>query len=284
MGRPVQARAITGDPIRNPIDHGREINHRPAEQPHGSLRVCQQRRRPLLAGDARLLAKPLAELLGEPAYGDGFRSRHVERAGGRRGVTQAAQRVRAGIALPYDVDVSHADVDRFAVAHLRGNVEQHTVAHVDCIVEAEQPAGRGVGLRVIFENPLAPDAGVGVFAGRGERRLLGRTATLHRDKRIDATGREGDDARGAESLGDNRRHLDVHRPGQRGIFLRAEFPSGHKDDVPNLRQCCDCGAIQEIAGDGFDPAGIEAFAQTHFVEARDADHASAGHGIPSQPR
>ena len=93
-----------------------------------------------------------------------LRAGDVDRRGRRRGVRQAAQRDRVGVALPDDVDMAHGEVDRLAVAHLAADVVQHAVAHVDGVVQAEQAAGRAVLGREILEHALAADAGLGVVA------------------------------------------------------------------------------------------------------------------------
>ena len=114
---------------------------------------------------------------------------------------QRAQRLSVGVALPDDVDVAHRQVDRLAGSTLLRHVEQHAVAHVDRVVQADEPAGRAVRAREVLEHALAADAGVGVLAGRRRRRRrLGRALVQDADERIDAAGREGDDARAARRL------------------------------------------------------------------------------------
>src|SRR5215203_223444 len=49
-----------------------------------------------------------------------------------------------GVALPDHVDVAHRDVDLVAVPHLAGDVVEHAVAHVDGVVEPEEPPRRAV--------------------------------------------------------------------------------------------------------------------------------------------
>ena len=107
--------------------------------------------------------------------------------------------------------------------------------------------------REILEHRLARDAGVGVDAGgRDRRRRFGRAAVVHIDVGINAAGRVGDDARAREGLGDQRRHMRVHRPGQILGAGRAELAAGHEHDVRQLRQRLDLGAIQQVGLDAFD--------------------------------
>ena len=147
---------------------------------------------------------------------------------------EAAQRLRRGIALPDEIDMAEADIDRRALEDLGRDVVQHAIAHVDRVVEAEQPARRFELVREIFEHALAADAGLRVFAGRIGRHALVGAFAIDGHERIDAAGGERDDARGREGLRHQRRHVRVHRPGQRQIALRAELASGHEDDVGEL--------------------------------------------------
>ena len=101
---------------------------------------------------------------------------------------QTAQRLRGRIALPDEIDMAEADVDRLALQHLAGDIVQHAVAHVDRVVEAEQPSRRRMLLREILEHAFAPDTGLRVFAGRVRRHVLIRALAVDRHERIDAAG------------------------------------------------------------------------------------------------
>ena len=74
----------------------------------------------------------------------------------------------------------------------------------------------------------------------------------HVDIRINAAGRKGDDARAGEGLGDQRRHMGIHRPGQVLGAGRAELAAGHEHDVRQLRQLLDLRAVEQIGLDAFD--------------------------------
>src|SRR5947209_3610066 len=77
MGRLVQAGAIVGYPVGNPVDHLCERYARAAKKTGGLGCVGQQCRRRFFADDPRHLAKPLAKRSGEPSDGNDFRSRYV---------------------------------------------------------------------------------------------------------------------------------------------------------------------------------------------------------------
>ena len=100
---------------------------------------------------------------------------------------QAAQRNSARVALPDHIDVPHAQVDRFALPNLGGDVVQDAVAHVDCVVQSDDAAWRTKAAPKNVRACAAADAGIGVVARwRHDRRVLGRSAAFNGDKRIDA--------------------------------------------------------------------------------------------------
>ena len=233
----------------------------------------------LAARELRRAIEAAAELLGEPAHGDGLGSRDVDRRGRPRGAGEAAQRHGVGVALPDDVDMAHGEVDGLPVAHLGGDVVQDAVAHVDCVVEADDAAGGAEAGGEMLEHALAAGAGVGIVARRRDRRrLLGGAAAVHGHERIDAPRGEGDDARGREGLGDDGRGVHVHGPGQRRIARGAELHGRHVDEVVELRQRFDAAAVEQIALDRLDTCLIERAADGRVGEARHADDALLGRG------
>src|SRR3954447_25199434 len=147
-----------GNPVGLPVEHGGERHARRTEKALGGSRVDQPGGRRLFASDGRLLAEALAEFLREGPHADYLGAAHVDWRGRRRAMREEAQRLLVRLALPEDVDVAHADVDRLAREHLGGDVVQHAVAHVDRVFEAHQPAGRAVALRAEEKCLLAPDA------------------------------------------------------------------------------------------------------------------------------
>ena len=204
-----------------------------------SRRVGEQRgRRPrwptIFAGDA----EPLAELRARASAPRAPRGRCT--LIGVVGVVQwreAAQHLRVGVALPDDVDMAHRHVDRLAALHLRGDVEQHAVAHVDRVVEADDA---GPACRSAPRSTRTCARGRGTTA-RSRRpapaaSLRSAPASPTRRQRIDVAGREGDDPRRPVALGDERRHPGVHRPGQRRVAAGAELVAGGEDQVRRVGQ------------------------------------------------
>ncbi len=140
-------------------------------------------------------------------------------------------------------------------------------------------------LREVLEHPLAADAGVRVLAGRrGRRRVFRRAAAPGRHERVHAGGREGDDPRAGEGFGDERRDVDVHRPGEMLGAGRAELAPGHEHDVRELRQPRERVAVEEIGRDAFDAVTSERIAYARLREARHGDDASARRRALGEPR
>ena len=174
--------------------------------------------------------------------------------------------------------MADADVDRLALQHLARDVVQHAVAHVDRIIQPEQPARRRIFVRKILKHALAPDAGLRVFAGRiGCECFIGAFA-VHGHEGIDAARRERDDPRAGKSLRHQRRDVRIHCPGQRQIALRAELATGHEDDIRNFRQRLDSVLVEQVAIDGFDAAGVQPVLDAGIAEACNADNAAVGQG------
>ena len=145
--------------------------------------------------------------------------------------------------------------------------------------------GRSARARKILKHLLARDAGVGVDAGRRNgRRRFGRAAVPHIDIRINAAGRIGDDARAREGLGDQRRHMRIHRPGQILGAGGAELAAGHEHDVRKFRQRLDLGAVEQIGLDAFDAPARQLLAQALLAETRNADDALSRGRALGEPR
>ena len=87
-----------------------------------------------------------------------------------------------------------------------------------------------------------------------------------------------------KALGNDRGHLNIHRPGKRRIFLRAEFPTRHKYDIVDLRQRRHRVPIKQIAGYRLHAAALKTFAQALFVETGNANDALLRRGIARKPR
>src|SRR5581483_9206758 len=103
---------------------------REAEQLDGLRGVGEPGGRLLLADDDRRLAEQLAELRREIAHREDLMAADIDRRCRYVAMREAAQRLCRGIALPDEIDMAKADVDRRAREHLGCDVVQHAVAHV----------------------------------------------------------------------------------------------------------------------------------------------------------
>src|SRR5438105_9232341 len=193
FGGLAEARHRSRYPVGGPTDELPGIDDRQAEQFHRLRCVGEPGRRLLLADNDGRAAKTLAEFRGEVAHRQDFVAADIDRRGRRIAMRQTTQRLCGRVALPDEIDVAEADVDRLALEDLAGDVVQHAVAHVDRVVEPEQPSGRRILLREILEHALAPDAGLRILARRIGGHVLVRAFAVDRHERIDAAGRERDD-------------------------------------------------------------------------------------------
>ena len=107
---------------------------------------------------------------------------------------------------------------------------------------------------------------------------------MHIDVGINAAGRIGDNARARECLGDQRRNMRVHRPGQRLVAGGAELAPGHEHHIGKLRQRIDLIAIEQVRCDALYAGGAELLAQALLAEASHSHHPLPGSGAPGEPR
>src|SRR5437879_791789 len=126
--------------------------------------VAQQREFPSIAFEAAGASKPRGEELGYRAYRKRLRSRYVQDSGRRFAVTQRPERVRVRVALPDHVESGDCELDGFAGMHFACDIDEHAVAKVDRIVEAEQKTSEAVVIREVLEDALAPQAGLRILA------------------------------------------------------------------------------------------------------------------------
>ena len=181
---------------------------------------------------------------------------------GEVGVSQCArQRSACAAASPCQMKLTWPRLTSIGLPWriLARDVVQHAVAHVDRVIQPEQPAGRGEFAREIFEHALAADAGLRIFAGRIGRQALVGALAVDRHERIDAAGRERHDPRMPETpappapgtwafiaqVSDRSPSAPNLRPAMNTMFLR-------------LRQRLDGGFIEQIAIEGLDAAGLAA--------------------------
>ena len=94
-----------------------------------------------------------------------------------------------GIALPDAIQVAHADIDALARIDFSGNIDQHAVAQIHRIIQAQQDQRRTVLLRVKVEDALAGHGGVGILAQRRQRIGFHAPRARRGDKWIDVAGR-----------------------------------------------------------------------------------------------
>src|ERR1700682_951234 len=166
FGRLAEAWPRARPPVRGPGDQLPGVDDRQAEQFYRLRSVGEPGRRLLGAGNNGLTAETGGGPRREVAHAEDFVAADIDRGGRRVAMRKAAQRLGRGIALPDEIDMAEADVDRLAAEDLARDVVQHAIAHVDRVIQPEQPAGRGKFAREIFEHALAADAGLRVFAGR----------------------------------------------------------------------------------------------------------------------
>ena len=79
--------------------------------------------------------------------------------------------------MPDEIDVAHRHIDWLPLDNLPGNVMQDAVAHVDGVIQPVELSWRFELFGEILEHAFAPDAGLGIFAGRIGRHILARTAS-----------------------------------------------------------------------------------------------------------
>src|SRR5258705_13180901 len=154
-----------GDLVRRPGSQLLGIDDRQAEHFDSLRGVGEPGGRPLGPDNDRLAAEPRAELGCEIAYAKDLMTADIDRRRRRVAMGEATQRLGRGVALPDEVDMAEADVDRLAPEDLARDVVRHAVAHVDRVIQPEQAAGGAKFAGEIFEHALAADAGLRVFAG-----------------------------------------------------------------------------------------------------------------------
>src|SRR5665213_3888737 len=118
------ARHRARDPVRCPVDQLLGIDDRQAEHPDGLRSIGEPGRRLFAAGDNGFAAEPRADLCREIAHGQYLMAADIDRRGRRVAMCEATQRLRGGIALPDEIDMAEADVDRLALDDLGGDVVQ----------------------------------------------------------------------------------------------------------------------------------------------------------------
>ena len=100
----------------------------------------------------------LAQALSDLAHGERLAPRDVHDEWRRARVREAAQRPVVRVALPDDVDVPHAQIDRLLSQHARRDVHEHAVAEIDGVVEAHDRHASATSRGRVLEDALAAEA------------------------------------------------------------------------------------------------------------------------------
>ena len=87
-----------------------------------------------------------------------------------------------------------------------------------------------------------------------------------------------------EGLGDQRRHVRVHRPSQVLVAGGAELAAGHEHDVGEFRQRVDLLAVEQVGLDALDAATGKLLPQAFLAEAGNAHDPLAGRGALGELR
>src|SRR5260370_15321802 len=103
------------DPVCGPGDQSLGIDDRQTEHSYCLRGVGEPRRRLLRADDNRLAPEPRAEFCSEITHRQDFMAADIDRRGRRLAMREAAQRLRRRLALPDEIHVSHADIERRAL-------------------------------------------------------------------------------------------------------------------------------------------------------------------------
>src|SRR6185437_17163436 len=99
-------------PVRGPFDEPAGIDDGQTEQFHRLRGVGKPRGGLLFADKDGCATEQLAELAREVAYRQNLVPADIDRRGRRVAVRKAAQRLRSRVALPDEVDMAKADIDR----------------------------------------------------------------------------------------------------------------------------------------------------------------------------
>ena len=239
----VEGGAADAKPMGGGLDHVVERDSGRAEELVGAGGVPDPGVGAFAAGDAWRTAEGFTELMGQAADGDPLKAGDIE--GGRRsgGVGEALEGTGIGVTLPNHVGVAHGDIDGHVGGDLLGDVEEHAVAEVDGVAEAEEEGGGVVLAGEVGEEALATDAGVGILAGWRERCVLAGAGAGGGQERIDAAGGEDDAAGVRVTLRNGGGDKGVHGPGEFRGVARAELLAGEVENVRGVWQGTDRGRV-----------------------------------------
>ena len=123
--------------------------------------------------------------------------------------------------------------------------------------------------RVVLEDALAAEAGLGVFADGPVGVRLQAAARGRGDEGIDVAGREDDDPRAGVAAGHVPGNDRVHGPGEVRAVRGAELHPGQEEDVREVGQALDLRGVEQVAGDGLDPRVLRGPLATPGEEKRE---------------
>ena len=212
-------------------------------------------------------------LLAGLAHVQHLRPRKVKRQRRRGDVVEAAQGHGVRVALPEGVEPAHAEIHRRAREHLPGEVHEHAVAQVACVVQPDQRHPRAQRPAEMLKYPLAAQAAHRVFADRRGGVGFQRAAARRRDEPIDVAGRERHDPAARELAANDGGQVRVHRPGERLLAGRAELHPGEVKNVRGVRQSLHRRLVQQIAANGLDAVPLQLRLEAGRGKARHTDDA-----------
>src|SRR5260370_7361272 len=127
------------------------------------------------------------------------------------------------IALPDDVEHGNREADGLACVHFARDVDEHSVAQIDGVIQTEEDAAEAVLAREVFENALASETGPSIFADWRGRIGFARTAAGRIAQRIDIASGKNYEAAVPEAIPEDGGQDGVQRPAQLGVASETHF-------------------------------------------------------------
>ncbi len=264
-------------PVGNPINHPGQRNDGVSIKTLRGERVVVPPGLCLFTFEDWFFTEAAAEFVCGHSDAHLFRAAHIQSCRWRGRMCEQPKDLGIAVALPDDRGIGSADRNRFAVADPLCDVVQHSVAHVDGVIEPGQATGCALAAREIREHPLPPDAARCVVAGGPRLDALIPTTTANRGEGINTERGESDDPRRLVTLGHESRNMCIHRPSEARILPDTEFLPGHVHDIGHVGQGSDGIALQQITDDGFDVPAFQPSSQVLLGEPCHADDAFGRH-------
>src|SRR5215475_15932783 len=118
------------------------------------------------------------------------------------------------VALPNHVQMAHGKRDRLPIVNALRDVEQHSVAELRCIGQANEGHYRAIRAANMFKCPLATKATHRIFADWIRGIFFARASARHWRKAINVSRRERHDAALSVLLANQARKEAVHCPSE----------------------------------------------------------------------